>query len=185
MVNRALELGTGPEQGELLRTALESEARRLGEIIRLMIAVESVPLGKLVAQVRPSFTMPPGASDLIVAKGLGWMRVVLWLVARRIHCRRPLSPTFPRPSGVCQIAGYASATSARKTRLPAAKPDMTTKEWFDLISKRAAGVYRVINNRDKSIQSGLTGHRGNHIHVQHAGVVVSAAMEFASNRLDG
>jgi hypothetical protein len=60
---------------------LESEGRRLSEIIWLMIAVESVPLGKLVAHVEPSVTIPPGASDLIAPKGLGWMWLALWLVA--------------------------------------------------------------------------------------------------------
>jgi hypothetical protein len=64
-----------------LRAALlDSEGQRLKEIIRLMIAVESVPLAKLIAQVQPSAVIPSGASDLIVPKGVGWIWLVLWLV---------------------------------------------------------------------------------------------------------
>jgi hypothetical protein len=61
-----------------LKTALlDSDGQRLREIIRLMIAVESVPLAKLIAQVQPSTTIPSGASDLVVPKGAGWV----WLIA--------------------------------------------------------------------------------------------------------
>lgn len=68
---------------EGLKSALlESEGRRLSEIIRLMIAVESVPLAKLVARTEPSIAVPPGTSDLIVPRGMGWMWLVLWLVAQ-------------------------------------------------------------------------------------------------------
>ncbi len=66
-----------------LKTALlESDGRRLSEIIRLMIAVESIPLAQLIARVQPSIAIPSGVSDLIAAKGLGWTWLVLWLVAR-------------------------------------------------------------------------------------------------------
>ena len=51
-----------------LKTALlESDGRRLREIIRLMIAVESVPLAKLIARVQPSVAVPSGAASLIWA----------------------------------------------------------------------------------------------------------------------
>jgi hypothetical protein len=60
---------------------LESDGRRLSEIIRLMIAVESEPLAKVIARVQPSVAIPSGAADLVVPKGLGWMWLVLWLVA--------------------------------------------------------------------------------------------------------
>ena len=60
---------------------LEADGRRLSEIIRLMIAVESVPLAKVIARAQPSVAVPSGAADLIVPKGLGWAWLVLWLVA--------------------------------------------------------------------------------------------------------
>jgi hypothetical protein len=59
---------------------LADDGRRLSEIIRLMIAVESEPLVKLVARLKPSIPVPTGAGDLIVPKGLGWVSLVLWLV---------------------------------------------------------------------------------------------------------
>jgi energy-coupling factor transporter ATP-binding protein EcfA2 len=60
---------------------LESDGRRLSEIIRLMIAVESEPLAKLAARVQPTIAIPSGAGDLVVPKGLGWTWLVLWIVA--------------------------------------------------------------------------------------------------------
>jgi energy-coupling factor transporter ATP-binding protein EcfA2 len=60
---------------------LESGGRRLSEIIRLMIAVESIPLAKVIARIQPAVAIPPGVEDLIVPKGMGWTWLVLWLVA--------------------------------------------------------------------------------------------------------
>jgi hypothetical protein len=59
---------------------LESDGRRLSEIIRLMIAVDSEPLAKLVARLQPSIPVPAGAGDLVVPRGAGWVWLVLWLV---------------------------------------------------------------------------------------------------------
>ncbi|MDB5616722.1 MAG: hypothetical protein JWQ24_960 [Tardiphaga sp.] len=59
---------------------LESGGRRLSEIIRLMIAVESTPLVKVIARIQPAVAIPPGVEDLIVPKGMGWTWLVLWLV---------------------------------------------------------------------------------------------------------
>jgi hypothetical protein len=66
---------------KLAPVLLENAGRRLREIIRLMIAVESEPLAKMVARLLPSTPIPTGASDLIVPKGASWMPLVLWLVA--------------------------------------------------------------------------------------------------------
>lgn len=65
----------------LKQALLEDDGRRLSEIVRLMIAVESEPLAKLLARVQPATTVPPGALDLVVPKGIGWTWMVLWLVA--------------------------------------------------------------------------------------------------------
>ena len=59
---------------------MEAEGRRLSEIIRLMIAVESEPLAKLVARLQPSIPIPAGVGDLIIPRGVGWVWLVLWLV---------------------------------------------------------------------------------------------------------
>lgn len=59
---------------------LEADGRRLREIIRLMIAVESEPLAKLVARLQPSIPIPAGVGDLVIPRGVGWVWLVLWLV---------------------------------------------------------------------------------------------------------
>jgi hypothetical protein len=59
---------------------LADDGRRLGDIIRLMIAVDSEPLAKLAARLQPSIPIPTGVGDLIVPKGLGWAWLVAWLV---------------------------------------------------------------------------------------------------------
>ena len=60
---------------------LANDGRLLREIIRLMIAVESVPVAKLIEQVQPSVKVPPGVGDIIVPKGIGWAWLVIWLVS--------------------------------------------------------------------------------------------------------
>jgi hypothetical protein len=75
---------------------LESDGRRLSEIIRLMIAVDSEPLAKVIARVQPSVAVPPGTTDLIVPKGLGWMWLVLWLVAEAKSLPTALIPDISK-----------------------------------------------------------------------------------------
>lgn len=59
---------------------LESGGRRLREIIRLVIAVESEPLAALIARVRPDITLPvAGGGDFIAPKGPSWVPLVIWL----------------------------------------------------------------------------------------------------------
>lgn len=65
--------------GSLKTALLDPDGQRLREIIRLMIAVELVPLAKLIAQVQPSTPIPSGASDLVVPKGIGWVWLIAWL----------------------------------------------------------------------------------------------------------
>jgi hypothetical protein len=59
---------------------LSCSGRRLSEIIRLIIAVDSEPLAKVIARVDPAVTVPSGMSDIVVPKGLSWTWLVLWLV---------------------------------------------------------------------------------------------------------
>jgi hypothetical protein len=77
---------------------LESNRRRLSEIIRLMIAVESEPLAKVIARVQPSIPVPSGAADLIVPKGLGWLWLVLWLVTNAKSLPTALIPDVSKVS---------------------------------------------------------------------------------------
>ncbi|MGX4807220.1 hypothetical protein [Bradyrhizobium guangdongense] len=59
---------------------LESGGRRLREIIRLVIAVESEPLAALIARVRPDIALPAlGGGDFIAPKGSSWFPLVIWL----------------------------------------------------------------------------------------------------------
>lgn len=59
---------------------LESGGRRLREVIRLMIAVESEPLAALIARVRPEIALPvAGGGDFIAPKGHSWVPLVIWL----------------------------------------------------------------------------------------------------------
>jgi hypothetical protein len=60
---------------------LANDGHRLSEIIRLMIAMESEPIAKLVARMNPAIPIPSGAADLIVPRGMGWVWLVTWLVA--------------------------------------------------------------------------------------------------------
>ena len=48
---------------------LESGGLRLSEIIRLMIAVDSIPLAKVIARVQPAVAIPPGVEDMNLAEG--------------------------------------------------------------------------------------------------------------------
>ncbi|MHB0769839.1 ATP-binding protein [Bradyrhizobium sp. 1.29L] len=81
----------------LFKSALvESDGRRLSEIIRLMIAVESVPLAKVIAKVQPSAVVPSGAGDLILLKGPCWTWFVLWLVAEARSLPTTLIPDLSK-----------------------------------------------------------------------------------------
>ena len=61
---------------------LENKGRRLGEIIKLMMAVESEPLAKVIARVQPDIAIPAGAEAIVMPKGQGWAWLVLWSLAR-------------------------------------------------------------------------------------------------------
>lgn len=66
--------------GRLAPVLLESGGRRLREVIRLMIAVESEPLAALIARVRPDIALPAaGGGDFIAPKGPSWVPLVVWL----------------------------------------------------------------------------------------------------------
>ena len=60
---------------------LANEGRLLCEILRLMIAVESVLATKLIERAQPSVKVPPGVEDMVVPKGIAWNWLVVWLVS--------------------------------------------------------------------------------------------------------
>lgn len=82
--------------GNLKSVLLESNGRRLSEIIRLMIAIDSEPLAKIIARVQPSVAIPSGAADFVVPKGLGWAWLVLWLVANAESLPTALIPDIAK-----------------------------------------------------------------------------------------
>jgi hypothetical protein len=59
----------------------ENNGQRLSEIIRLLIAVESEPLGKVVARTQPgSPILDSVPAGMIVPVGPTWARLVFWIV---------------------------------------------------------------------------------------------------------
>jgi hypothetical protein len=60
---------------------LADDGRLFGEIIRLVIGVESVPVAKLIERAQPSIKVPPGVGDMVVPKGVAWTWLVIWLVS--------------------------------------------------------------------------------------------------------
>jgi hypothetical protein len=71
---------------------LEQNGRRLAEIVRLMIAVETEPLGRMMARVRPDVPIPAAADGTVVPKGTSWTWLVSWIV---IHANEI-------PSALCE-----------------------------------------------------------------------------------
>ena len=75
-----------------------------------MIAVELVPLAKLIEQVRPSTDIPSGASDLVVPKGIGWIWLTLWLVAEAHSLPTELVPDVAKVFRAWLLARYKDWT---------------------------------------------------------------------------
>jgi hypothetical protein len=71
---------------ELLRRLeaplLQNKGQRLRELIKLMLAVESEPLSKIVAQVSPNLPIPAGIEAMVIPKGQGWCWLVVWVLSR-------------------------------------------------------------------------------------------------------
>jgi hypothetical protein len=88
---------------------LEREGRRLGEIIRLMVAVESEPLARLVARLQPGMTIPAGADAIVMPKGLSWAWLVLWVLARAAEMPSALIPDLSEFFQCWLIATHAQS----------------------------------------------------------------------------
>jgi len=61
---------------------LEQDGRRLAELIRLMISVETESIAARVARLQPQFVLPAAAVGFVVPNSLGWTWLVLWVMAR-------------------------------------------------------------------------------------------------------
>jgi hypothetical protein len=81
---------------ELKAVLLENSGRRLGDLLRLMIAVESIPLAKAISRIQPTIPVPAGVDDLILPKGMGWMWLVILLVAEASALPAELIPDVAR-----------------------------------------------------------------------------------------
>ena len=116
---------------------LANDGRLLCEIIRLMIAVESVPIAKLIERVQPSVKVPPGVGDMVVAKGHrldlagGMARFGGPVIAHSAYSGRReslsgLADIDPKPSMADQYTGRADslrlAGADRKQDVPSVFP---------------------------------------------------------------
>jgi hypothetical protein len=71
---------------------LANDGRVLREIIRLMIAVESVTVAKLIERVQPSVKVPASVGDMVVPKGIAWAWLVIWLVSAALSLPTAVIP---------------------------------------------------------------------------------------------
>jgi hypothetical protein len=117
---------------------LESDGRRLREVIRLMIAVESEPLVDLVARMRPDISVPAGAADLIAPKGPGWVSLVIWLTISAKSL-----PTGLIPDAVKVFQAWLIVTHGQNHAINAQMVDILFG-WLALIEARLA--HRIYND---------------------------------------
>jgi ABC-type cobalamin/Fe3+-siderophores transport system ATPase subunit len=75
---------------------LQDKGRRLGDIIRLVMAVDSEPLATLLARTQPNTAIPQGADGLIIPKGSSWTALVIWLTIRADALPSALIPDIAR-----------------------------------------------------------------------------------------
>ena len=57
---------------------LQDKGRRLREILRLVMAVDSEPLAKVIARTQPNLTLPQGVDAIVIPKGTSWAWLVIW-----------------------------------------------------------------------------------------------------------
>jgi len=126
---------------------LESGGRRLREIIRLMIAVESEPLAALIARVRPDIALPAaGGGDFIAPKGPSWVPLVVWLTisARSL-------PTELIPEAVKVFQAWLMTTHGHNHSINAQIVEILF-DWLALVESRVTHrVYRDISEVPPSL----------------------------------
>ncbi|WP_164940508.1 hypothetical protein [Bradyrhizobium zhanjiangense] len=126
---------------------LEAGGRRLREIIRLVIAVESEPLAALIARVRPDIAPPAaGGGDFIAPKGPSWVPLVIWLTISAKSL-----PTELIPDAVKVFQAWLMTTHGHNHRLNTQIVGILF-DWLVLVeSQLAPRVYRDISEVPPSL----------------------------------
>lgn len=126
---------------------LESDGRRLREIIRLMIAVESEPLAALIARLRPDITLPvAGGGDFIAPKGPSWFPLVIWLTMSA-----ETLPTGLIPDAVKIFQAWLMTTHGHNYQLNTRIVEILF-EWLALVDEQLAPrAYRDISEVPPSL----------------------------------
>lgn len=75
---------------------LENGGKRLIQIIKLMLAVETVPLALIVSIVQPEFKIPAGTEDIVVPRGRAWFSLIAWIIARSSNLPTETIPTIAK-----------------------------------------------------------------------------------------
>jgi hypothetical protein len=125
---------------------IAQKGQRLKEIIRLMIAVESEPFAKIVAQLLPS---TPGINafpaNMVIPKGATWMPLVIWALARMDRLPSAVIPELAKLFQLWLIATQAHAAEINAlilqklydwlTRIEDAKRPVTMRDLREAMKK--------------------------------------------------
>ena len=87
------------------------KGRRLTELIRLMIAVESEPLDQVLSRI-PASTRPnlgPVSATMVVPTGPGWMPLVIWVLLKLEQLPSAITPDAAKLFQLWLIATQAQA----------------------------------------------------------------------------
>ena len=96
---------------------VEQSGRRLSEIIKLMLAVESEPIERALARVNPTAPIPAGARDIVVPKSQVWLSIILWLTGRAKDLPTALIPEIAKLFQAWVIGTQADARAAKRNGL--------------------------------------------------------------------
>jgi len=89
---------------------LQDKGRRLREILRLVMAVDSEPLAKVIARTRPNLTLPKGADAVVIPKGTSWAWLAIWIIARADALPSALIPDIAKFLQCWLMANQAHAS---------------------------------------------------------------------------
>lgn len=69
---------------------LADEGALLGELVRLLLVVDSVPVGDVLKQFKPALKIPAGAGDFVYPKGASWPPTIMWLARHGANLPGPV-----------------------------------------------------------------------------------------------
>lgn len=69
---------------------LADEGSLLGELVRLLLVVDSVPVGNVLRQFLPDLKIPAGAGDFVYPKGASWPPTIMWLARHGANLPGPV-----------------------------------------------------------------------------------------------